>query len=467
MSGNSFRNSTHDLRFVFDSALPFAKPALLGGRVVDASKPLARLLEQQVPNLKHSAALEVVAKAVGFQHWHELNTHAQQLIEDFPPDQARPSYELALTRLAPFQRALALFVHVPDAMPPAHEHRAILESTADALSDNGIERTLALRALARMQRADSWNELLARLPIDHPKPLYSFALPRTEQEGGHFDWSLACGELVKEQDALYQGYDDRPASEQRQLEVWVRQTLDRRPDFLEAYLALGTVFEARDETYREAGPVYAQAITRAEALIPKGFKGQGPWIWIENRFYHRLLYAHMSWYAWTGQYPKAVALARKQLRRNKDDNLGIRCLLPSLLVAAGRPDEAHSFAERRLRKDADHDAGYLLALSVGGAAVGDHRAAKRDFLNALVSWPPLRLLPDAQQSHFAYQISSEGAPIERLFKRWLAAPAVIEAETELKRLWESAWPDVRPHQPRMDLIQHWRNESLAKASALS
>lgn len=484
MSTSEFADALYELGFSPLSLSLLPQPATLADSLLNTSKRLARLLQQHSPALKRTAALEVVAKSTGFQHWHELNTYAKGLIEDFGnrPDPIR--IDEALPRLARMGRALPLILTVFESLPPKPEHQSKLETLADALSHHGIDRSVALQCLARLQGEPSWRALLERRPIDSARPLYAFAPADEPDDFARFVCSPACRELVEQQDALYEDYEDRPASDRRQLEVWIRQTLAKRPDFLEGYLALGTVLESRDETYREAGPVYAEAITRAEALIPKGFKGEVIWGYVDNRFYHRLLYAHMCWCSWSGQYPTAVSLARKQLRRNKSDNMGIRFLLPSLLVAAGRLDEAAAFAERRLRKNADRDTRHLLALSIGRVAVGDLPAANRDLLEALFAWPPLRLIvteargtsaqwqdtrfvsPDAEQCHFAYHIASASLPIKRLFNEWLADPAVIAAETALRKLFGRVRAQSHP-QRREELWKQWCAAISEKALELS
>lgn len=71
--------------------------------------------------------------------------------------------------------------------------------------------------------------------------------------------------------------------------------------------------------------------------IPKGFRGRIEWSSVDNRFYHRLLYALMVEEARAHRFGRALALARKQLRLNPRDNLGIRGWIDTLEAAKDDP----------------------------------------------------------------------------------------------------------------------------------
>lgn len=81
-------------------------------------------------------------------------------------------------------------------------------------------------------------------------------------------------------------------------------------------------------------------VKQAEALVPKGFKGTVPWGHVDNRFYHRLLWLQMRIGSEWNDLPLATRAARKQLRLNPRDNLGVREVLPGLLLRQGQVDAA-------------------------------------------------------------------------------------------------------------------------------
>lgn len=479
------REHLHD-RSMFRTAMLYEiRPDILADAMPAVSKRFARVLQDQDPSLTRSSALELVARSTGFQHWNELHTRSKRLRTDFPRGSLLEQAELTKQALTPFRGALPLLTSIAVEFPPSEHHRDALELIAESVSQSGFDRLKVLNALGRFFGAASWDELTSRDPSDDHKPLYAFSSPYSSFKDGAFVVSRVCSSLILEQDSMFQNYRDRGPENQARLEKWLEQTLARRPDFLEGYLAKATILKDDDRTWHQAGPVYKEAIARAEALMPKGFRGEVIWGDIENRFYHRLLYGLMTWSAWSGDYRAALSLARKQLRLNKSDNFDIRILLPSLLVAARRFKEAHSEAENRLRTW-PLDVGSQLSLSIGRYAVFDLAGAKRDFLLALFLWPPLRLfltgeaatpelwhdtrssVPDAEQLDFLLSIADRALPLESAFRQYLAEPAVIQAETDLRSLWQEdpvAW-DSNTSSGNWR-VKRWLNEAVARASALS
>jgi len=196
--------------------------------------------------------------------------------------------------------------------------------------------------LAMLQGADSWEVLTKRKPEESKKPLYTFHYDRHR---GTFEWSDACVVLVEKMDSMWQNYEDIPQENQELAAELITNKVAKRPDFLEGCLALATIqkIEGRLEKARES---YREGIKRAEALIPKEYKGPIDWLYTENRFYHRLLYNYMLWCAEYGKIVSAIKLARKQLRLNPGDNLGVHISLPIMLAADGQ----HASAERAMRR---------------------------------------------------------------------------------------------------------------------
>jgi hypothetical protein len=83
-----------------------------------------------------------------------------------------------------------------------------------------------------------------------------------------------------------------------------------------------------DAKEAEATKTAARFVRAAEVLVPKGFKGRILWGHIGNRFYHRLLWLQLGLSHEHGDSEAAAKVARKLLRLNPGDNLGVRYVLP-------------------------------------------------------------------------------------------------------------------------------------------
>jgi len=353
--------------------------------LLDMAKRHARFLEIRLPAIPHRAMLEKVAIAVGFAHWHAF----QQTLKHFAHDHGEA---VAATRAEPFyafEGALALMITVPPDAGPNEAQRAGLLDLAHRLAETIPAQTeIVLDALAAAHEHTSWADFVAIRPEDSDEPLYTF---QADEDGGRFVWSAACVALVKQLDELFQGYDTRPPAEQKQARSFALNMVDKRPDFLEGYLACANILES-DKELAASRYFYEQGVKRAEALIPKGFKGEIPWACMESRFYHRLLFNLMRWFCEDDRTDKALPLARRQLRRNKNDNLGVRYLLPVLLAAEAQYPAA-DLALKRLRSEIDQgDAQALLAAGLCRLAQSHHLVALKYFFLALFRYPGLRLL---------------------------------------------------------------------------
>jgi len=94
--------------------------------------------------------------------------------------------------------------------------------------------------------------------------------------------------------------------------------------------------ELRDQ----AAEVWEQAYKLGCSKIPKGFKGVISWYEIDNRPFLRCVHGYILGLLHIKKYKEALTLARKMLRWNKDDNLGVRYLVPDLQFATGDMDSA-------------------------------------------------------------------------------------------------------------------------------
>lgn len=307
---------------------PSEQAEVLAGRVKLAAKLLGRAF-----GLGHSQALKLLAQALRFAHWHQLSAHlgrAEGLADG-------PAPESWLDGLA---AAVALMPAVDDELALHPGHLQALERLAGTLAmlgDLPPQRVLD-EVLARLFAGQRWADVMQRHPLKAARPLYGFEVHPEDESGlepaGGFVTSLACRELIEELDEIWQGYDGFPPARQRQARRWVESALDAQPGFLEAGLALAWMqHDARDAL---ASITAARYVKAAEALIAKGFKGTLPWAVIDNRFYHRLLWLQMSIASKAGHLTLATQAARKQLRLNPNDNLGVRQVLPCLQLRQGQ-----------------------------------------------------------------------------------------------------------------------------------
>ncbi len=101
--------------------------------------------------------------------------------------------------------------------------------------------------------------------------------------------------------------------------------------------------ELRDQ----AAEGWQEAYELGYSKIPKGFKGIISWYELDNRSFLRCAHGHVLGLMHLKRFKEALALARKMMRWNKSDNLGVRYLIPDLQFAIGDLDSAlQSYLQR-------------------------------------------------------------------------------------------------------------------------
>ncbi len=85
----------------------------------------------------------------------------------------------------------------------------------------------------------------------------------------------------------------------------------------------------------EATEVYEQAYHQAQALIPKGFKGQITWSEIDNRSFLRLAHGSLLGLIYRREGEAAMVLAKQMLAWCPMDNIGVRFLLGDIALLKG------------------------------------------------------------------------------------------------------------------------------------
>lgn len=435
-------------------------PHRLGDALLTAAKRHARFLETASPSLGHRKMLEVVAKAAGFPDWHSFHTLTTRMIQEYEPPMRGSVPKAPLSLFEAVVPSLPLLIQVREDCAPSQQELHGMKALGKRLAEvMGEPAPKVLDILARLQGADSMAQLCNRNPEDSSHPLYTFAL---DFDQGIFRWSPACANLVEKMDELWPSYEKRSKTEQHQARSFITAVVAKRPDFLEGLLALATI-EELDGHPKKAGPLFEQAIKQADSLILSGFKGQIVWMRMENRFYLRLLYNHMRWHMRYGQLAKAINLARRQLKLNPDDNLGVRLDLPVLLTANKQYDSAKAPLRRLQRTTAPNDGDSLLVQSQCHIAAGRVGQGQALFLRALFALPALRpgilelripdmydkrwhrgIIPDLTTLWGRYEtIHSTHPGIETIFNRILQDKTVIEMESIVANCFQTTVDDLR------------------------
>lgn len=432
-------------------------PAEQAGKLEARVKMAAKLLGKAT-ELQHSQALDAVAQALRFPAWHHLTTHLGRA-SDFKSGTLPPGWLDALSAAAVLTVVPEDDVTLPAAQLDAFE---ALGETLAMLTDSPKQRVLD-GVSAALCGGKSWREVRNRSPLNAVELLYQFQIFEQDAEGGVggcFELSPACDQLVEELDEGWQGYDAFTKTQKKRARAWVESALMAQPGFLEGGLALAWMQREGKET--EATRTVARFVRAAEALVPKGFKGRILWGHVSNRFYHRLLWLQMGLSHEHGASEAAVKVARKLLRLNPGDNLGVRYVLPFLQLEQGEV----AAARRSLKAIADEQGLTAAATRAFVAfAEDDLELFRREMVTALFTLPVMRsflmndpkALPPGESGYrlvspdmetfaeFAWPSYSIVPGLRKACLALMAEPAVREAERELAEYWEGYW--VARHKP--------------------
>ena len=321
-----------------------ARPHEFAQSVLDRAKRLAQLTKKSHPGPRLAERQEAVARACGMPNWHALHTATQRIVDEF---QNGVSYDVTVdqrcARLLELKSAFVLLAGPQRGLPPHARLKEVLEKFAGRLAEHaGISVQEALALQAQRFGSESWEALCGRVPEDQDDDLYTFQIWKEDGElKGRFMWSALCSSMVDRQDAVFQGYEYQPKSSRKKARARVEAMLAKRPDFLEGWLALGTMRDLDEEPVERAIEAYKTGIEKAEALIPTGFEGRIEWHEIYNRFYLRLLHRLMLAYcAESGNLSTILDLVHKQIRCDPSDTMDMGAWLPTVLLAQRHASEA-------------------------------------------------------------------------------------------------------------------------------
>jgi tetratricopeptide (TPR) repeat protein len=427
------------------------RPAEQAERLEARIKLAARLLSKAA-DIRHAQALDAVAQALRFPAWLHLSAHLGRAA-DFGPGPLPKGWLDALSAAVVLTVTPEDDVRLPAAQLDAFE---ALGQTLAMLTDAPKQRVLDTVSAA-LCGGRHWHEVRHRNPLNTTAPLYRFVVDEHDAEGGVggvFEASPACQQLVEELDEAWQGYEGFTKPQKKRARGWVEAALALQPGFLEAGLALAWM--QRDTDPAQALATATATLRQAEALIPKGFKGRILWGHLGNRGYHRLLWLQMQLNHEQGHADAAARIARKLLRLNPGDNLGVRYVLPLLLLGQGKV----AAARRSLAALAD-EPGLTAAAMRAFVAYAEGKPAefRRELATALFTLPMLRafllndpkalppgepgyrmVMPDMETfADFAWPSYGMVPGLRRACAAFLAEPAVREAERELRNDWAGYW----------------------------
>lgn len=340
----------------------------------------AKLLNR-LSGVGHSASLEAVAKSIRFESWHMVSNHLKKGKEHQP-------FNVPDTWLDQLNHAYFLLVNSPvdikisDEFFEDHYDFAGLLASHTGLSDKPLLDNVS----ASLCGAKTWAELLSRDPLKTVSPLFGFT---TEyDEGGEFRVSEACQQLIEQLDDLYPDpYTQLDTQETKSNRyAWSTKVLADQPTFYPAMLDVSQyLFDYGD--FDASNSTITKAIESAEALIPAGFKRKIPWYSLNNRFYHRMLWLQMESRHAIKDFRRALVSARKQLRLNPNDNLGVRYVIPLLLLQDGQYEKAIKFADTKL---ADEGALSSLILAFCCFAYGERAGFVSYLIRTLIHEPEFK-----------------------------------------------------------------------------
>jgi hypothetical protein len=425
-----------------------AHPAQFSPELVSRIKLVAKHLSKAA-GVQRSMALEWVASALQFQNWHQLSTH----FSNAPASSGPRLHEQWASRL---KLALVLLhentpeMEVSEAQIEAFEHLAARLASASGLD---IPKVLD-EVLARLCSAGNWAEVKNRHPLNTSKPLYQFVVDMDYGEDfSGFVPSEACRQLQQMLDDRC--YEEMTEEQEDSLAAWLVPVLKKQPQFLDGGLALA--YHLYERHYHvAAGAIVEEQIRKANALIPKGFRGKIIWGRLENRTYHRLLWLQLKIAHDDADLKKCLRLCRRMLKLNPNDNLGARFVLPWLHLEQGEAQKALKAATPG--RDQYFCPTMRLAKAFAYFANGDRRRFLEHLLNALFELPMLRsylldehalapdetgnrgVIPDMELFHHFWWASYQSIEgLSAACKEVLDRKEVQEAEQSLRTYWNGFW----------------------------
>ena len=142
------------------------------------------------------------------------------------------------------------------------------------------------------------------------------------------------------------------------------------PWFIDVHAHIGNALLEQGKTGL-ALAAYQKGMALGTAAIPQGYDGVIEWGCLENRPFFRAFHGAVICHLRRRHWNKAIPLMEDMLAWNPDDNQGIRYLIGSAYLRAGRLDDARI----ALDLQDDHDPGSLYELGLFLLTTGHYTAA--------------------------------------------------------------------------------------------
>lgn len=419
--------------------------------------------------IKRSAALNNIAVAVGFPDWHRLNAFLTKI-------SASPSGTVSSESMLRLSKSLFFFIRTSSEVALSRHQDAAFKVFGKSLSEStGLPVDEIMDSLcAGYCGGATWSEVERRSPLRAKAPLYSFDV--FDPKVGRFVLSEACRQLVLCLDDAY--LELKTPALVFKARRWIEDALAQQPGFFEAGLCLAQIYY--DEgNLNKAVEILNVHIKQAGNLIPKGFRGKIEWSNGNNRFYHRLLWLRMTIYHDAGWMRDCLKDARRQLRFNPSDNLGVRYIYPLMLLQVGEYEMANKAA--KLSKEDGYHVSFVRSFC--RFAIGDYQGFIQNLTKALFDLPVLRLIlmdstddlpggddgfrsvePDLETLvRYAWPAYQTVPGLIEACTQFLSNPSVQAAEAELRRYWMGFW---RKGPDAVGDIHGWRELSFNLKSTI-
>jgi len=458
--------------------------AYLAGRVKFAAKQLGR-----VAGLPRTQALEAVARAVRFDSWHHLSRHLAARAGQ--PDEAN--------WLNPLCHSMPLVYRAIPGREMAEPVRAAFEAFSARLSDmtDVPIRTVFDGVAAALCGAKTWQQACRNQKAgsgedggcdekDDEQQGYEFVVEKGLSDGkptGNFHLSKKYYDLIERVNAAFEGFGDLTRSKQHAKIQWLEKILATEPAFLYGRLTVAWAHYERGDP--QALDKAREALEAANTMIPSGFRGEISWYHFENRFYHRLLWLKMA-LAHEAQTPvAAVRFARKLLRLDKGDHLGVRFILPLLFLAQGDVAHAEQACQKYQSESSDgvtRTVAALVAFEKGDMPVFRKQLVcaafelplmKRFFLKGDVTYLPgdeghRGVVPDVEAFEtFARPLYDNAPALEAACRALLTSTQFLQAEQVLFNQWREVRAMRPGDQRRPEILDGWRASASYWAAQLA
>lgn len=430
-------------------------PEILAERLIPRIKLVAKRLSL-AGGFRRCKAHEVIAQALRFDSWHALSMHLRTL-------EAAPNEQLPPNWLDKFSAVGVLLIESKDEV-------ALLRSQIDAFDKfsetvsmlTDVPKQIILdRVAAPLCGGKTWSEVRTRSPLQAQTPLYKFVPPDVEMPdnfGGFFVPSPACEQLADELHERWLDIEEPTKAQRSKARHWISKIMLAQPGFLEGGLALAWILH--DDRDPGALAMVNRLVKQADLLVPKGYRGQMIWGHTGNRFYHRLLWLKFILHFQQRNLVEAAKVGRKMLRLNPNDNLGVRYVLPLILLERGD----YPGAKRTLKHMANESGRTVAAVRAFVMyALGDMESFRQELALALFTLPILRaslfhthkklpanddgyrgIVPDIDTFvMFAWPAYCAIPGLRGACHSFLQDPAVRAAERRLLEYWEAYWPRDR------------------------